>query len=352
MYENTTGEHNVAIGLKALEFNKSGSYNVSIGSGAGRYLPNTNTAVTNFSYTTTLGNDSRVSGSNQIQLGSTGTTTYAYGAVQNRSDSRDKTDVRDTLLGLTFLNTLRPVDFRWDFREEYFEEEEYTDQVTETTMVPNPVWTFGIGDDTPEFIEQQTVRDVIRTRLKEITKDGSRARTRYHHGLIAQEVKTAADGLGVDFAGYQDHSVGGGGDVLSLGYTELIGPIIKAIQELSVDKANTAYVDAAVSDLVDAAPGTLDTLNELAAALGDDANFATTVTDSLALKLEATAFNDLGTFAGATIADNVGVKVALQSLETSLETKLSAETITMTAFKAVVAASSDFADFQTRVAAL
>ena len=34
------------------------------------------------------------------------------------------------------------------------------------------------------------------------------------------------------------------------------------------------------------APGTLDTLNELAAALGDDANFSTTVTNSLALKLE------------------------------------------------------------------
>lgn len=48
--------------------------------------------------------------------------------------------------------------------------------------------------------------------------------------------------------------------------------------------ATRSYVDTAVSNLVDAAPGTLDTLNELAAALGDDANFATTVTDSLALK--------------------------------------------------------------------
>jgi hypothetical protein len=41
-------------------------------------------------------------------------------------------------------------------------------------------------------------------------------------------------------------------------------------------------IDAAVSALVDTAPGTLDTLNELAAALGDDPAFATTVTTALA----------------------------------------------------------------------
>ena len=48
--------------------------------------------------------------------------------------------------------------------------------------------------------------------------------------------------------------------------------------------ATTAFVSTAVADLVDSAPTTLDTLNELAAALGDDPNFATTVTDSIALK--------------------------------------------------------------------
>jgi len=40
-----------------------------------------------------------------------------------------------------------------------------------------------------------------------------------------------------------------------------------------------------IDALVDSAPGTLDTLNELAAALGDDANFSTTVTNSIATKL-------------------------------------------------------------------
>jgi len=52
-----------------------------------------------------------------------------------------------------------------------------------------------------------------------------------------------------------------------------------------VELANQADVTAAVNALVDSAPGTLDTLNELAAALGDDANFSTTVTNSIATKL-------------------------------------------------------------------
>jgi len=49
--------------------------------------------------------------------------------------------------------------------------------------------------------------------------------------------------------------------------------------------ATTAYADTAAANLVDSAPATLNTLNELAAALGDDANFSTTVTNSIATKL-------------------------------------------------------------------
>uniref|UniRef100_UPI004047E752 beta strand repeat-containing protein n=1 Tax=Shewanella sp. TaxID=50422 RepID=UPI004047E752 len=48
--------------------------------------------------------------------------------------------------------------------------------------------------------------------------------------------------------------------------------------------ATTSFVSTAVANLVDSAPATLDTLNELAAALGDDPNFATTVSTSLGTK--------------------------------------------------------------------
>jgi hypothetical protein len=53
--------------------------------------------------------------------------------------------------------------------------------------------------------------------------------------------------------------------------------------------ATTGFVATALAGLIDAAPGALDTLNELAAALGDDPNFATTVTNGLADKLARTS---------------------------------------------------------------
>ena len=52
----------------------------------------------------------------------------------------------------------------------------------------------------------------------------------------------------------------------------------------SADFATETYVNTAVSNLVDSAPATLDTLNELAAALGDDPNYATTITTALGNK--------------------------------------------------------------------
>lgn len=45
---------------------------------------------------------------------------------------------------------------------------------------------------------------------------------------------------------------------------------------------DSAYVTTQVNNLIDAAPGALNTLNELAAALGDDANFSTTITNQIA----------------------------------------------------------------------
>jgi hypothetical protein len=51
----------------------------------------------------------------------------------------------------------------------------------------------------------------------------------------------------------------------------------------------TAFVAAAVSALINAAPGALDTLAELAAALGEDSDFATTITNGLAGKLAMAA---------------------------------------------------------------
>jgi hypothetical protein len=50
--------------------------------------------------------------------------------------------------------------------------------------------------------------------------------------------------------------------------------------------ANTAFVSTAISNLINGSPGALDTLKELADALGDDANFAATMTNALAGKVD------------------------------------------------------------------
>lgn len=65
--------------------------------------------------------------------------------------------------------------------------------------------------------------------------------------------------------------------------------------------ATTAYVRAAISALVGSSPEALDTLNELAAALGNDPNFATTMTNALAGKqpLDATLTALAGLATGA-----------------------------------------------------
>ena len=60
------------------------------------------------------------------------------------------------------------------------------------------------------------------------------------------------------------------------------------------DYATKQYVDNSISGLVDSAPAALDTLKELSTALGDDANFATTVTNALANKANSA---DLATVA-------------------------------------------------------
>ena len=59
--------------------------------------------------------------------------------------------------------------------------------------------------------------------------------------------------------------------------------------------ATTAYADAAVAALADSAPSTLNTLNEIAAALGDDANYAASTTTAIGLRMLKSG----GAFTGA-----------------------------------------------------
>jgi hypothetical protein len=200
----TTGFRNTAIGRSSMSANTTGSYNTALGTDS---LDNTN-----YDNTTGVGSSSSVTGDNQVQLGDANTTTYAYGSVQNRSDLRDKADIQDSNLGLAFVMQLQPRMFRWDMREDYRPKK-------------------------PDYDAPQSEWDAWyeACKLANLTHDGTHKRNRFHYGLVAQELKATMDSMGVDFGGYQDHSIKGGDAVLSLGYEELIAPLIKAIQELKAE---------------------------------------------------------------------------------------------------------------------
>lgn len=77
------------------------------------------------------------------------------------------------------------------------------------------------------------------------------------------------------------------------------------------DAATMAYVQAQIANLIASAPGALDTLNELAAALGNDADFATTVTNAITAAKDRA--NHTGTQLAATISDFATAADARQS---------------------------------------
>jgi hypothetical protein len=242
---NTSGNANTAIGVNSIFNNTSGGGNTAAGvfslfnntTGSNNTATGINSLYNNvaFSNATGIGSNSQVSASNQVQLGDSATTTYAYGALQNRSDIRDKADVRDTLLGLDFISLLRPVDYKWDMREDYRSE------MPAVVLRPSDLGSDANEEDIIKYAAELAAYEsylvakdewLEASKLSSIVHNGSKKRNRYHHGLIAQEVKAVLDEQGMDFGGFQDHRMKGGDDVFSIGYAELIAPLIKSIQQL------------------------------------------------------------------------------------------------------------------------
>lgn len=121
---------------------------------------------------------------------------FAATGTINTSDERWKLDIADCDLGLTFINALRPVRYR----------------MKEGRRVGVRV------DENDEIITEE--------------KEGVRT----HYGLVAQQVREALDGFGKshqDFAGWTLDDKNDPNSRQGLRYTELIGPLISAVQELS-----------------------------------------------------------------------------------------------------------------------
>ena len=107
-----------------------------------------------------------------------------------------------------------------------------------------------------------------------------------------------------------------GKDISALGITGTtldngVTATTQSANDNSTKVATTAYTDTAISNLVDSSPAALNTLNELASALNDDPNFATTVNNNIAAKLPLAGGTITGdvTIASGTTNKNVNIDV-------------------------------------------
>lgn len=91
-----------------------------------------------------------------------------------------------------------------------------------------------------------------------------------------------------------DEIASGGGGVSQDQLDQTVKDVTKAygIADQTVLTSAESYTDQKIADVVDGSPEALDTLYELAKALGDDPNFATTVMDQIGQKLPTTTFEN------------------------------------------------------------
>jgi len=94
----------------------------------------------------------------------------------------------------------------------------------------------------------------------------------------------------------------------------------KRIQVGNLPYLSQAEVDARVQLVVDSAPAALDTLNELAAALGDDANFSTTIANQMAKRVAVDAVQTFTTGEKLQGCNNIGVGDPEHDFETDYTT--------------------------------
>mgnify|MGYP001570000614 CR=1 FL=1 len=179
LHFNTTGENNTANGFRSLYFNTMGNFNTSIGfyalssnrTGSGNTAigKQADVASGDLFNATAIGAEAIVDANNKVRVGNDAVTVIG-GKVgwSNLSDIRFKKDIQGSDLGLDFINQLRPVSFRM--------------------------------------------------------KDGN---GELDYGFIAQEVETALGDRETNMV-----STGGGKEKMkSLRYTDLIAPLVKAVQE-------------------------------------------------------------------------------------------------------------------------
>ncbi len=191
--ENTTGNHNTAIGYNTGTSPTSGSNNVYIGKDANASSGTSTNEIA-------IGQGVTGAGTNTVSIGNTNITAIkGQVAFSTYSDKRIKRNIDDSKLGLNFIMKLRPVTYKMK------NPADYPNELLEARFRDVP----GNGPFVGEF--ERPVDD-------ENTYDG----------LIAQEVKEAMDEVGVNWSGWSKNESDGKEGVQ---YGALTIPLIKAIQE-------------------------------------------------------------------------------------------------------------------------
>ena len=205
---NTTAANGTSLGYKAGDGVTTGNDNICVGVQAGAYT----TVITDGTRNVILGNYSHTSspgGYDQIVLGynvagsTHSTLTFGHGATETTctfgatswsapSDQRLKEEITTATAGLSFVNDLRPVTFKWKKEKD-------------------------IPTDMSGYVEGSE------TRFKTDTTE---------HGFIAQEVKTAIDAHSEIKDGFDMWSEDDNGRQ-RIGEGSLVPMLVKAIQELS-----------------------------------------------------------------------------------------------------------------------
>ena len=117
--------------------------------------------------------------------------------------------------------------------------------------------------------------------------------------------------------------------------------------DTALSSSQKTYIDAKVAGIVDSAPGTLDTLNELAAALNDDPNFSASIATSIGNKLATGTFNTYSSSAATDLrAEYVAGDSALSAsahAQRVIEKGIAAGLVTSLADGAVATNAADIA---------
>jgi hypothetical protein len=187
----TTGGDNTGVGFQAGANNVAGYNNTFIGSGADY------SGSATISNAAAIGYGAVTNASNKIYIGNSSNAIWCINGFFSGSDGRFKTNVTENVKGLAFIKKLRPV-------------------------------TYKMNTEAFDDFLIQNLPDSLKTKHKQ-GMDFTESSAVTHSGFIAQEVEQASQD--VNFVSSIVSAPKNASDHYSLNYSEIVVPLVKAVQE-------------------------------------------------------------------------------------------------------------------------